>query len=217
MTRIQTLLVSFLAVGALAACSKSDGENKQPAEPAKPPSQPAAADKPPAPAPSFDEAFASYESIRVALAADKTDGVAEAATKLAKLAADASNSAPDNLKAHYTGIAKAAGDLAKAEDVAAMRGGFGDVSREVVGLMEMSPGTAKGQHVFECPMAKGYKRWIQPSAELANPYMGTEMLGCGSEVALGKHDMKGMDHGTMKGMETGDMKGMDHGDMKGVE
>jgi threonine/homoserine/homoserine lactone efflux protein len=37
-------------------------------------------------------------------------------------------------------------------------------------------------HVFECPMAKGYKRWVQPTDELENPYMGQEMLTCGSEV-----------------------------------
>jgi hypothetical protein len=58
-------------------------------------------------------------------------------------------------------------------------------------------------------MAKGYKRWAQPEAKLANPYMGAKMLECGTEVhdhhqgmKEGAHMMKGA---PMKG--AGDMHG----------
>jgi hypothetical protein len=30
-------------------------------------------------------------------------------------------------------------------------------------------------------MAKGYRKWVQADQQLANPYMGKEMLVCGGE------------------------------------
>jgi hypothetical protein len=31
-------------------------------------------------------------------------------------------------------------------------------------------------------MAKGYKKWVQVSEAVSNPYMGSEMLECGTEA-----------------------------------
>jgi Cu(I)/Ag(I) efflux system membrane fusion protein len=33
-------------------------------------------------------------------------------------------------------------------------------------------------------MAEGYRRWLQPEAKMANPYMGKRMLKCGSTLSL---------------------------------
>jgi len=50
----------------------------------------------------------------------------------------------------------------------------------MVALMVAEPSLSRGRHVFECPMANGYRKWIQPGANISNPYMGTRMPTCGS-------------------------------------
>ena len=115
--------------------------------------------------------LADYERIRVLLAADEIKGVSEAAQALATSAT----------KSSFNAVATTATKLAGVADLEAARLAFGDVSREVVTLLAGDPALAKGQHVFECPMVKGYRKWIQPSQEMANPYMGKKMLACGGE------------------------------------
>jgi membrane fusion protein, copper/silver efflux system len=51
----------------------------------------------------------------------------------------------------------------------------------VVTLLATDKALAKGLRVFECPMVQGYRKWVQPSDEMANPYMGKKMLACGGE------------------------------------
>jgi len=69
----------------------------------------------------------------------------------------------------------------EASDLAALRRSFGELSRPLVALLgELSELT--GYFVFECPMAAGYKRWIQPTDAIQNPYMGSRMLRCGGLV-----------------------------------
>ncbi len=89
--------------------------------------------------------------------------------------------APSGSAEHLRGIASAAKGLGSAGDVEAARSAFGEVSRHVVALLAADRTLAEGKHVFECPMAAGYKKWIQPTAKLENPYMGTKMLSCGGE------------------------------------
>ena len=62
----------------------------------------------------------------------------------------------------------------------AVRKAFGEVSRPLVALLSASPQLRAGRHVFTCPMAQGYKKWIQTSDQISNPYMGTSMPMCGS-------------------------------------
>jgi len=81
-------------------------------------------------------------------------------------------------------IVTAAGLLGQADssDLPAVRRAFGGLSQPLVALLGDDPSLANGRHVFECPMAEGYGRWVQPSAELSNPYMGSAMPTCGQEV-----------------------------------
>jgi Cu(I)/Ag(I) efflux system membrane fusion protein len=115
--------------------------------------------------------LAAYEKTRALLAADEMTGLAEAARELDASAA----------KAQYPQLAATAGKLAMATDIEAARESFGEVSRELVVILAKDPALAKGQHVYECPMVKGYRKWVQPSEDMENPYMGKKMLACGGE------------------------------------
>ncbi|MCB9756702.1 MAG: DUF3347 domain-containing protein [Myxococcales bacterium] len=120
---------------------------------------------------SLTQALERYESIRSKLAAD--DGaLQDDAGALASAAREAKRDA----------LAAAADSLTKlpAEDLAALRKQFGEVSKEVVKLIAETPALQEGRHVFACPMAQGYQKWVQREEKMANPYMGTKMLECGS-------------------------------------
>jgi Cu(I)/Ag(I) efflux system membrane fusion protein len=119
--------------------------------------------------------LAAYERTRALLAADKLEGLADAAREL-ETSAKAAGAGP-----HYGDIATSAAKLAIATDLDAARASFGDVSKHVVALLAGDPSLAQGQHVFECPMVKGYKKWVQPTQDLQNPYMGKRMLACGGK------------------------------------
>lgn len=132
----------------------------------------------------IDRTFAAYEKIRKLLADDRGAGVPAAARAVAKHARAAAPAAPAPSKGHLSKIASAADALAKTSesDLEKLRKRFGEVSRQLVALVAAEPSLAKGRHVFYCPMAKGYHKWIQPTADLANPYMGKRMLKCGSKT-----------------------------------
>ncbi len=178
------------------ACSKSgQGQNQQSAEPksaegtaeapAKPPEAPVKAPvKAPAAGHFAGETMSSYELCRAFLAADSTKGIAECAQGVATAAQSATANAPEAAREAMAAVVTAAEALAKspADDIAVMRNNFGELSRAVLAMLAGAPDVAKGYHVFECPMTKGFQRWVQPDAELANPYQGTKMLTCGSEV-----------------------------------
>jgi Cu(I)/Ag(I) efflux system membrane fusion protein len=126
----------------------------------------------------------AYEAVRAALAADRLEGL-EAAGKLVaagfRRAAAAETDAPAELSSALQVAATAADELAGAATLEAARAHFSELSRRAVAITAADPALAEGRHVFECPMTEGYPRWIQPSDEMANPYMGQEMLTCGSE------------------------------------
>ncbi len=181
-------VLSFAATGVmLGACKKSDeGSNEEPS-----PSAPAAAPTPSAAAPetlsaegieSITHALDAYEQIRAQLAADDVAGVTSSAETLANAAGEAASKVPEKLRTHLQEVASSARglkDMSK-EDANAVRRTFGDVSRSVIVLLAAEPALQEGRHVFKCPMAQGYKKWVQPTAELSNPYMGTRMPSCGS-------------------------------------
>ncbi len=123
----------------------------------------------------------SYEKARALLAADQIEAVSGAADTLSTAALTAAVKAP-NLRGQLNDIAQPAADLKKMSksDADAVRKQFGEVSRGYIALLMAEPGLQKGLHVFECPMAQGYKQWVQPSDKLENPYMGKAMLECGA-------------------------------------
>ncbi len=130
--------------------------------------------------------YAAYEQVRALLAKDKTDGIAPRAHRIdAALVAAGSavEGAPDDVKHAIDDGAAAAKRLGAATDVAAARHEFSELSRVLVALAGSDARLLEGEHVFLCPMAPGYQKWLQPSATLDNPYMGTKMPTCGNPSA----------------------------------
>jgi len=124
----------------------------------------------------------NYEAIRELLVKDTGVGIAAHAKAIEAEAGKIAAANPAG--GAYSEMAAAATKLtvADVQDLGYLRRTFGELSRPLVGLLERDPSLGAGLHTFECPMAKGYKRWLQPSAKLENPYMGQRMLSCGSEV-----------------------------------
>jgi cytochrome oxidase Cu insertion factor (SCO1/SenC/PrrC family) len=127
--------------------------------------------EPPTPT-SADPLLVSYDRLRARLAADDLAG----AQAQAKIVADAAN------KAAKADVAATAGAVATAQDIESARTAFGNLSRKVVALAVDNPRMRAGWHLFLCPMASGYKKWIQASPTLNNPYWGKQMLTCGREL-----------------------------------
>jgi Cu(I)/Ag(I) efflux system membrane fusion protein len=137
------------------------------------------------------------------------EGVSERAKRVAvslesaRVAADATLAVVKT--AFDEGIAAAA-KLAAAQDIQVARQAFGDTSNSLVRLTGADTALSEGRHLFRCPMAEGYQHWIQTSKERKNPYMGQNMLACGSNVewqtpkavveADDAQDHSGHDHAT---------------------
>ena len=165
------ILVCFV----FAACSKGTSANT--ARPADPVPVTEQAPTSESVAPQARAVLAAYERVRAQLAADELKGAQDAARELDTSAQSAASSAPSNL--HFSAIAGAAAKLAASPDIKAARASFGEVSQHVVALLASDKSLAEGHHVFECPMVAGYNKWVQPSQDLQNPYMGKRMLTCG--------------------------------------
>jgi hypothetical protein len=95
--------------------------------------------------------LAAYGKIQTALAADDLDSATTAAKEL--------------------GVAGA--DLGKSKSLEEARSAFANLSVTAEKLATGEP----GYYVFHCGMAN--KDWVQTSAEVANPYTGKAMAGCG--------------------------------------
>lgn len=130
------------------------------------------------------EALKRYEAIRTALAKDQTQGVSDAAKALAGAAQSAAAKAQGSASEQLKTMARAAEGLESklSGDLSELRKAFGELSRPVVALISAHPELQKGRYVFECPMAQGYKLWVQTSEEIDNPYMGTKMAQCGAKT-----------------------------------
>jgi hypothetical protein len=121
----------------------------------------------------------SYLAVQKLLAADKTDGVAAEMKTLAQAAtALGEKSADDKVKEQVKAVAKAAG--AEPKDLKQTREAFKGLSTAVIALVQVAPPTAEVSSVLyqaTCPMVKA--SWLQGSKDIANPYMGSQMLDCG--------------------------------------
>lgn len=131
----------------------------------------------------IDKVVSAYELVREALAEDRADVRLQSAT-LADAAQASSEAAPQSLREPLEELSSAARQLAEIEsgDLNAARSGFGQVSRALIAVLSAEPSLQRGRYVYECPMAKGYKKWVQVSEAVSNPYMGSEMLECGTEA-----------------------------------
>lgn len=180
------LLTTILGLGVFACDkdrTKADQESPAPAA-----SNVQSASSPSAPPSALTEkraALASYERIRLSLAKDaieKASADAAALERDARAVAEA-DLARSEVWASLAEAAKALHAMSK-EDAEGVRKSFGEVSKHLVSALSEDAEAAKGLHVFECPMAQGYEKWVQPAEQISNPYMGKSMPECGSESSL---------------------------------
>ena len=129
---------------------------------------PTAASRPPV--------LAAYDVVRAALADDNLAAAKTAAEAFAKVA---TSEAPP-----LAALGDAATALAQTADIAAARAAFGTLSKALLELLQDKAPWREGLIAFRCPMAKGYQKWVQFQRPMQNPYMGKEMLECGSKVEL---------------------------------
>ena len=167
---VRTLIASSILLLVASSAWACDKHQAAPAPaPATEAAPPAAADA----APALD----AYEAMRAALAADDLAAAKAAAKKLSVAAKGA--------KGHVAHAGMAAAGVSGAADMAAARLAFGETSKALISAIADHPDLGKGLHAFTCPMAKGYKKWLERTKDFQNPYMGKKMLKCG-----GPTDMK---------------------------
>lgn len=129
------------------------------------------------------EAFDAYEAARAILAADAIEGLdgrAASVRDALRAAVEEFSDAPPDVRSTLAAAGDAANQLGRATEIADARRRFGDLSERLVRLTEIDPRLAEGWHVFRCPMAEGFQKWFQRAADIENPYMGQQMLTCGS-------------------------------------
>jgi Cu(I)/Ag(I) efflux system membrane fusion protein len=134
---------------------------------------------------SVEAALADYEALRAAFAADKLQEVGALAAALETSANKAGSTAPAGVSQRLAEMATGAAAVKAEGPSDGRRKSFGEISRAVVALGVENPSLQVGRHVFQCPMAQGYKKWVQTDKKLENPYMGGRMLRCGSASEWG--------------------------------
>jgi Cu(I)/Ag(I) efflux system membrane fusion protein len=125
--------------------------------------------------------FSAAEQVRFALSLDELAPIAPAAVEIQQgLGSLDEADASAAVQAAIVQASTAAAGLAASETVVAARSPFGELSEALFQLALADPRLQTGWHVYTCPMAKGFQRWFQQPKEIENPYMGQEMLSCGS-------------------------------------
>jgi hypothetical protein len=126
-----------------------------------------------------------YEALRDAFAQDHLDQIkALTDAMLRSLSTQlADSNGGDGLTALQGALTSLLVTSKKSKPTAdALRIGFGEVSQALISMASKTPSLREGRHVFKCPMAQKYSKWVQTSKEMANPYMGKKMLKCGYET-----------------------------------
>jgi Cu(I)/Ag(I) efflux system membrane fusion protein len=130
---------------------------------------------------SIDRITGAYLNIQSQLASDSVDSV-PAELKIIRDAAGALQNEADGqaLKTQSAAVAKAADfRVAGSEQTRKL---FVELSNSVIELVNtQSPSDQAVEQLFvaQCPMVEN-GRWLQTSRKVTNPYMGSQMLQCGS-------------------------------------
>lgn len=125
--------------------------------------------------------FAATEEIRIALSQDRVDVIPAAVTRVqAGLAVLDGVTLPEPVRATLRAAAASAKNLESADSAVSARRPYAALSRALFGLAEADPRLQEGWHAFSCPMAGDFPKWFQGHQEIENPYMGQQMLACGS-------------------------------------
>jgi len=153
----------------------------------------------------FDQAMAPvmkrYIAIHKALYEDKMDGVqTEAKALVEALKKVDPGTVTGEHAAHYKMIPRkvsaAAAKLSVAKNLNEAREAFKEVSRPLAMWGGMSK--PEGVYVMFCSMAKS--SWLQNSAEIQNPFFGSQMPGCGEVISGGEGSAKAPEKKKMKEM-----------------
>ena len=113
-----------------------------------------------------------YLMIQTELAKDSTKGLNEHANAIAKAVRG------DEMKMLSPAVATQAETLAKAKDLKAARAAFKPLSTSLAKYLADNKAGKGAYHEVYCPMAKA--SWLQKGTDIKNPYMGKEMLDCGT-------------------------------------
>ena len=125
--------------------------------------------------------FAATEEIRIALFQDRVDVIPAVVTRVqAGLAVLDGVTLPEPVRATLRAAAASAKNLESADSAVSARRPYAALSRALFGLAEADPRLQEGWHAFSCPMAEDFPKWFQGHQEIENPYMGQQMLACGS-------------------------------------
>nr|AEH26510.1 efflux transporter [uncultured Acidobacteria bacterium A11] len=138
----------------------------------------------------YEPLLASYLAIQQALAADKYEAVASQAEPMRKRAEAVAMSdikpaeRADEYRAQVEAM-KGASEKFKPSNLDEARAQFGLFSEPLIKLLtQFPPPLGRELNIMKCSMwEKSPGRWIQASADIANPFMGQKMLGCGEKVA----------------------------------
>ena len=113
-----------------------------------------------------------YLAIQTELAKDSIKGVDEHANAIAKAVK------ADEMKMLPNDVASQAESLAKAKDLKDARDAFKPLSASLIKYLGDNKAGKGLYHEVYCPMAKA--SWLQKGQGIKNPYMGKQMLACGS-------------------------------------
>ena len=180
---MRTIALTAVLTLSLTSCTAEAGHDHKAAAPAAPT---VAAKVPAGP---LGNVLTQAEVLRQSLADDRTDTLAATAKQLdtdvaALLAQPTPTAGADTIAAASKGLVDVTS--AAAIDIKAVRVAYGELQKSLVGIIAADATLQPGRFLFECPMAKGYQRWVQLSAKMANPYMGKRMLECGSTIEAWK-------------------------------
>lgn len=140
----------------------------------------------------LERALAAYDVARSSLARGRLEGALPAARQMAEALRAARGAVGESGREIGTCLEHGVGaseQLASASDLAGARSAFGELSRFLIAVVSLDPGLRSGRHLFECPMTETFNLWLQAESEIANPYLGPEMLTCGSERPWGKPEV----------------------------
>jgi Cu(I)/Ag(I) efflux system membrane fusion protein len=135
----------------------------------------------------LEKLYAAYFDVQRAFAADQMPA-ADAAQLVSQAAAELSNdkAIPESARTLLQEIARQAEHLHHM-DLAGARKAFKPISHAIVTLATQvrSADAEQAFTHFYCPMVpSGGGDWLQADGELANPYFGSEMPGCGEKVTV---------------------------------
>lgn len=136
---------------------------------------------------SLDDVLNGYRDVASALSKDNFSDAALQAGKLTVVSQDLV-AVGGALAPYYKKIAFGAKAMAASTKETELRSEMSALSEGAVNLVKLTPAIQAKWQLYKCPMVVGaFGFWIQPVGDrMANPYMGSEMLQCGTRKTWAK-------------------------------